>query len=305
MQPHKNKPHISAALAHLRSGVTATATALAVCAVLQFLIFGFVHFTTVRFSEPAHQPIPLAIAAPAHAAVASNTAAANGGATTAAAGFTPITAPRALSEWDTRFRTASDMLTSAAVIAAFLLSIFAVMGVIVAAGSGVPGVERAASAATWALLLGAACLPWHDMLPSMMFKGAFGDYATMVSLSDSVEASTASAFPMYASYLLAPVATLCGAIMVLLRFRQGVEEGVIVSSISELDQRLEREIANIKVGGAASSAPRAIAALNHAIGDKPEDPGDSDNSIRKSRSASVPRIGRALIGADDDSRRPI
>jgi hypothetical protein len=75
---------------------------------------------------------------------------------------------------------------------------------------------------------------------------------------------------LFAVYLLAPVASLCGSCLVLYRFRSGVAQGVIVTSVSELDERLEREMANIRARGvAASSSPRAVAALNQAIGDVP------------------------------------
>src|SRR5688572_1213761 len=53
------KPHVSPALAHLRHGVTTCALALAFFATLQMLVFGFVHFTEVRWVDekiPAPSP---------------------------------------------------------------------------------------------------------------------------------------------------------------------------------------------------------------------------------------------------------
>src|SRR5690606_25613394 len=73
------KPHVSAALAHLRHGITACALVVVAAAVVQMLVFGFVHFTQVRFEEPKREvtaqplsvvaaPRPVAGAKPAPAA---------------------------------------------------------------------------------------------------------------------------------------------------------------------------------------------------------------------------------------------
>jgi hypothetical protein len=145
--------------------------------------------------------------------------------------------------------------------------------VFIAGASGIPGVDRAVSAASWSLLLALAGLPWRDVMPSIPFPGVFGDYAAMITQSDAVDAGTGSTVRLFVVYLLAPLASLCGSCLVLYRFRAGVAQGVIVTSVSELDERLEREMASIRARGVvAASAPRAVAALNHAIGDTPQAP---------------------------------
>src|SRR5438105_614014 len=174
MSNFRPKPHVSASLAHLRVGVSGAGAVLAVCASVQLLIFGFVHFTHVRYAEARHEPAPIRVLAPPERPAVASTAAASTGVTLAPSGFTPVAAARVVDEWDARLHTLSDMSVSAAVVAGLLLAAFCVMGVVIAGASGVPGVERAVSAATWALLIAAACLPWHDIMPSMMFKGAFG-----------------------------------------------------------------------------------------------------------------------------------
>lgn len=310
----KPKPHVSAALSHLRFGVSAAAATLAICATIQLLIFGFVHFTRARFAEPTHETAPISVVAtaPAHAPGTTPLATTNGVALPPT-GFQAAVVPRALSEWDASMHTLSDMTISAGVVSGLLLSIFCILGVVIAGGAGVPGVERAVSAATWALLVAAACLPWHDIMPSMMFRGAFGDYSTMTSLSDEVDAGAVQPIPMFAAYLVAPLACVCGSLLVLWRFRQALAEGVILTSVSELDERLEREISNIRVGGVTGQPnARAVAALNNAIGDRPGD--DPDGPIphngaagRKPRS-SLSRLGRGWVngdGPDTEFKRPI
>jgi hypothetical protein len=52
--------------------------------------------------------------------------------------------------------------------------------------------------------------------------------------------------------------------VVVVRFRIGIEQGVIVTHASQLDEKLEREIRERKLG--ELSQPRAVGALNQAIG---------------------------------------
>ena len=49
------KPHVSAALAQLRHGVTICAMIVGLCAVVQMLVCGFVHFTKVRWAPARHE----------------------------------------------------------------------------------------------------------------------------------------------------------------------------------------------------------------------------------------------------------
>jgi hypothetical protein len=250
------KPHVSAALAQLRHGVTLAAMVVCLCAVVQMLVFGFVHFTEVRWEKPRHT-----VSALTYSVVKSG----DGAVPVAAA----APATRQLSQWEPTLNTASDLAVSVGVIATLVLAVMCALGVFIAGASAVPGVQHAVSAASWALLLALGGVPWRDIMPSIPFPGVFGDYLAMVATSDAVTAGAGSQVKLYAVYLLAPLASLAGSIMVLARFRAGVAQGIIIQSVSELDERLEREMAGIRARGVAASAPRAVAALNTAIGDVP------------------------------------
>ncbi len=253
------KPHVSAALAQLRHGVTICAMVVCLCAVVQMLVFGFVHFTQVRWAKPQHTVSPLT-----YTVVKSGET--NAG-TSAPVGAAQPT--RQLSEWEPTLNTASDLAVSIGVIATIMLALQCALGVFIAGASSVPGVDKAVSAASWALLLALGGVPWRDFMPSIPFPGVFGDYLAMVATSEAVDAGSGSQIKLYAVYLLAPFASLCGSIMVLSRFRSGVAQGVIIQSVSEIDERLDREMAGIRARGVAASSPRAMAALNTAIGDVP------------------------------------
>lgn len=251
------KPHVSAALAQLRHGVTICAAIVCVCAVVQMFVFGFVHFTQVRWARPQQAP------------AAVNYSVVKSGEMAAKPAPEAESGTRQLSDWEPTLNTASDLAVSIGVIATIMLALQCALGVFIAGASAVPGVHQAVSAASWALLLALGGVPWRDIMPSIPFPGVFGDYIAMVATSEAVDAGVGSGVKLYAVYLLAPIASLAGSIMVLARFRAGVAQGVIIQSVSELDERLEREMAGIRSRGVAASAPRAVAALNTAIGDTP------------------------------------
>lgn len=267
---HPPKPHVSAALAQLRHGVTLCALIVGMCAVIQMLVFGFVHFTQVRWAEPKREAQTFSVVMPMHTPAPAAPAATTTAAAPKAEHSDVPAISRQVSQWEPSLNTASDLAVSVGVIATVLLAVQCALGVFIAGAMGIPGVDRAVSAASWALLLALSGLPWRDVMPSIPFPGVFGDYASMISMSESVDAGGGSMLRLFVVYLLAPGASLCGSCLVLYRFRTGVAQGVIVTSVSELDERLEREMASIRSRGvAAASAPRAVAALNQAIGDTP------------------------------------
>lgn len=314
---HPTKPHVSAALAQLRHGVTLCALVVGACAIVQMFVFGFVHFTQVRWAEPRHE-------APNYSIVSSGRVGEIAGHRTPTAEIgevsdsSPSRIPRQASPWEPSLNTCSDLAVSIGVISTVLLAVQCALGVFIAGASGVPGVDRAVSASSWAILLALAGLPLRDVMPSIPFPGVFGDYSAMVNLSEAVDAGSGSVLKLFVVYLLVPMSSLCASILVLSRFRAGVAQGVIVTSVSELDERLEREMAGIRARGVAASAPRAVAALNHAIGDTPAPPAPQPAVEPETAPTRKPglfgaRAGKSWLShrrigemeADDGFKRPI
>ena len=268
------------------------------------LVFGFVHFTQVRYdkSERPAAVQPLSVI-PAHA----------GG----PAGqhqpppLDPQYAdlggrPHMLSVWDPSLHIVSDVAVSVGVISTVMLAALCLLGVAVAGGGAVPGVEKAVSAGCWSLALALVCIPWRDVLYSMPFPGIFSSYDAMTSLSDSVDQGQASVLRLLAMHLLMPLAALAVSLLALSRFRAGVAEGIILTSVSELDERLERELSQIRARGVAASTPRAVAALNEAIGEKPLAPAmpiEPDPSRHPSRPRSF-KGRRDAEAAEGEHKRP-
>jgi hypothetical protein len=265
----KPKPHVSDALRHLRVTIVACAVVLGVCISLQTLVWGFVHFTDVRWQEVEE--------------VVSNdnlSVVPSPGQTASISGRQVNSTPKAVTTQTVRVNrvhTASDgwfastigLTSSIGLLAAILLALAMHQGVVIAGGAAVPGVEKAVTAGVWAFIVAIVCAPLGEIVPNFPLDGVFTPYETMTATSEAVQqglpgAPSTAAF--YAEHLLLPVIAFAGVIFVVVHFLAGVEEGVIATSVNELDDRLAREMASIK--SVAGNQPRSIGALNKAMGDR-------------------------------------
>ncbi|MEO1129783.1 MAG: hypothetical protein AAFX05_08780, partial [Planctomycetota bacterium] len=146
------------------------------------------------------------------------------------------------------------------------LTILMLQAVVIAGGGNVPGVEMAVTASSWTLVIAALALPWSALLSTFVFPGVFQSYDTLVASSEAFRLAGERANPLayYSMHVLLPLLLLGGAAAAVIRFRMGVERGVIATHASQLDEKLEREIRARKLGELAT--PRAVGALNQAIG---------------------------------------
>lgn len=328
----EHRPHVSAALAHLRHGVTFSALTVGVCAIAQLVVFGFVHFTQVRWASDVPQTqtqqfsvvaTPVSRKQPEFNVRKDIAAEPDGGAGLDAAGgeslvkpalpasprgpvateLRRIEPPRVPGTGDVYLRRCSNLAVTVGIVATITLGLLTMMGVVVAGGACVPGVEKAVTAATWAVVMGLLAFPWRDVLESMPFPGVFGGYSAMTAASAGVDAGMGSSAAMFASHLLMPFGVLITSILVALRFHAGVEQGVIVTSVSELDEALEREMAGIRRRGVGSNiGSRAVGVLNQAIGDRSARSVEEPAAV-KAASARERRVGEADPG--EPLKRPI
>lgn len=300
------KPHVSAALRHLWFSVVLCAITLASCIALQTFITACVHFsdarwTTVDAPEPTGQPLTVV----QQQGEPTSTLRPGLGEKAQAA-----TVNRVLSKSDRWFSLASGLAQTFGVISALALALVMIQGVLVAAGGAVPGVERAVSATTWTIVIALVCLPLSSILPAMPFRGVFASYAQMTELSESLRQGSpeSSAALFHCQHFVFPFIVLFALALAVYRFRVGVEQGVIVTSVSELDEKLAKEMASIKV--AATTAPRSVGALHRAIGEEADEviaPGLT-RAVREAnradaRQAPMRRIGQPTSG--DPLERPI
>ncbi len=258
------KPHVSPALVQLRRGVTAAALAVILCAAVQLVVFGFVHFTSVRWVEPA---VPTA--------QAPTIVQASAGATLPPRPVTVEHAAKPLfpGRWDhvlSQFSTAASGLGTLAALV-LIMQLFA--GLAVAAGGAVPGVDRVARSLVWGSLAIVGCLPLSEFMPSLPLVGVFGSYARMTGASEAVNAGLASGSSLIAFYVAMPAAAITVLTLAAHQFHSGVAAGTIVTSVNDLDRKLEEEMVRVREAGpGVIVGARTVGALNRALGEAPERP---------------------------------
>ncbi len=271
---HTPRPHISAALQHLRAGVTLCACVLACALLAQVVAWGVIHY-----AAPAETALEQPQAGVATDVVFAAPEAESEGESTIAAtpqAVAPATAePGSASSINTvpsgsglmirRFASVSMVVGVAATVG---LCLFLFQSVAVAGGGGVPGVEKVVTATTWAMVVAALCVPWSSLLPAVPFEGVLRTGAGFDAASRAMNAGSTSALGFFGQHLVLPLLLVAGVAACALRYRAGVEGGVIVTHASMLDERLEAELRNRKLG--EGSTPRAVGALNSALGDTPE-----------------------------------
>lgn len=323
------RPHVSAAIRQLRGWVTLCAIVLAVSAGAQALVYAFVQFTDVRYVEvrQVRTEVPLRVVTSGE--VGGSEQVGSGGFAGGVRATVPETSSktvRILSGTNAWLDRTSSLACAAGLMSAVMLAVLTLLGVVVAGGACVPGVERVVTAGVWSLVLALLCLPWASIAPGVGVPGILVGYEAMTEAVDKgfTAGRTMGTLAGIAQWVVAPMVTMFAALGICLWFRAGVERGVIATSPSEFDRAVEREVEMIAKRGVASGAPKALGALNRAIGDEatavPPSPPQvnaveralqeaatiADSMTREAGSATGgagPRRPRAV--ADADFKRPI
>lgn len=276
---YPTQPHISAALRHLRFGVTTAAGVLALSLLAQVILWCFVHYTDVRQTRlgPPENEAREAIVVKSESA---KKPADDGAKSAKSAKPAPEPVARTSEDAadvnnvpgtnDALMRAAGSVIQTAGIISALLLVLLVFQCVAVAGGGNIPGVEMMVTAATWAIVVALLAVPLNGLIPSMTFPGVLAPYSAIADVTDSFRAggdAAPGAFTYYSRFIGLPMLMVLGLVTLVLRFRAGLEAGIIATSVSQLDEKLEREIRAMKLG--QISAPRAVGALNQAIGMQP------------------------------------
>jgi hypothetical protein len=311
------RPHISAAVKQLRTWVTICALIFATCAAAQMLVYGCVQYTDVRFAKVEQTKVSKPLRVVGVAEDAKTTAGAQSAAPIHEA-EPLLNAPRLngrassttvqvrmLSVANTWLERASSLACVIGVISVVCLTIFSMLGVAVAGGGNVPGVERVVTASAWSLVLTILCLPWNAIAPNLGIPGVFVNYEAMTNAADLalINGQPFGSLSSLAQWVMAPLISLFTVLGVCLWFRSGVEKGVIITSPSELDQLVAREAEMIAKRGVASSAPKAVGALHRAIGEEPVTANAVERALQEV-ARSVDHIGESTITASGPIRKP-
>ncbi|MCB9838821.1 MAG: hypothetical protein H6813_05740 [Phycisphaeraceae bacterium] len=258
--PRQHRPHVCSALQNLRAAVNVTTLVLGLCIGVHLLIWAFVHFTDVRWTEAEGAAAKQQYAVVEGEAPSQTTIATPRPAPTEA-GVDPNLVP---SSADRSMSLVVTLVDAIGVIASILLVGLTRQSVAIAAGASVPGVHKLVSASSWTLVIALTAVPLAGLINGFPLPGVFSGYAAMTGAHAAVTGGSLGTAAYFAMALGLPLACAGALALVFMRFLHGVEEGVIATSVSDLDDKLAREISGIKVG--SNAAPRAVGALNAAIG---------------------------------------
>lgn len=269
------RPHISHALQHLRSGVYGAGGVLMVALLAQLVCWTVIHFgqpDTTRLEAPAGEGQAKVIhtltkaeleareqfesSTPLEEKDEPETAVAQG----PSINEVPTGAGLVM-------RRLADVSQIVGIIASVALLVFMCQGVAVAGGGGVPGVEMVVTASTWSFVLASLAFPWAGVLPEVTFGGVLRSGEAMADGARAYANKETGAAAYFGLRVLLPFLMTGGAFACVLRFRAGVRRGIIVTHASMLDEQLEAELRKRKVG--EGFTPRAVGALNTAIGEAP------------------------------------
>ncbi|MFG0256702.1 MAG: hypothetical protein ACF8GE_02250 [Phycisphaerales bacterium JB043] len=281
----------------MRSTIVACAVVLGICVSLQTLTWAFVHFTDVRWKEVEEvvsDEQPVIVSEPGTSSSTRAAGATPGGTAPKAIRTQTVLINRVPSLQNTWFESTVTLVASIGFLAALLMAFRVHQGVVVAGGASVPGVEKVVTASSWAFIIALLCAPIGELVPAFPVHGVFASYESMTAASDLVKAKSPEApgfFSYYGEFFVIPMLVLAATWFVVVHFLNGIDQGVIATSVSELDEKLEREMSAAKAGGMTS---RTAGALNRAIGDRSE-PGQD----------ATPLKGIKAPSAGDPLSRPI
>ncbi len=255
-----SNPHISPALRHLRLIATVGASVLALCLLAQVLVGAFVHFTDISTTtlkpEPGEKPVKVVASAGGEELLP--------GRQRPDLGVEINTVP---SRGGVLLERTADLTQTLGVLGAIVLALAMFQSVTIAGNGRVPGVEMAVTASTWATMIALLCVPWQAVFAGFAYSGVFMNFEHLREASTAIRAhapNAPSGLSFYSTHFVFPLLMIVGLAAVVIRFRLGVEQGVIATHASQIDELLEREIRARKLG--ELSTPRAVGALNHAIG---------------------------------------
>jgi hypothetical protein len=118
------------------------------------------------------------------------------------------------------------------------------------------------------MVLAAIAVPFRDILPSLPVPGVFASYEAMTHSSGLWSTTGIGAGGTIAQWVVAPLLASAAAAMIALWFRAGVARGIIITSVSQLDELADREMMQINRQGVRNAVGKSVGALNRALGEE-------------------------------------
>jgi len=296
--------HFAIALKELRTGVTVCCWLIGVALLVQVIAWSLLSFTDIRYDvyqakASGDQSQVLTAEEIRRQAVRD--------ATTGDEGVVTADVNRQLSKADRILGMLTSLAGAVGTMGVLALLPLLGLGVILAAGTATAGVEKASGAFVWAVVLVILAVPWGSFFTAVPFDGLFTDYGAMthdttqwrLGIVAGEEASpTGRGVLFFGRWLVLPLAGVAGIAAIGLRFRSGVEAGLIPKEDLRLDPELEREVARIKatslVGGGRTAGALRNTMGNGDAGDEEDKPATKPPPPDPARSIRQPSPGQPL-----------
>ncbi len=222
---------------------------------------------------------------------------------------------RVLSDWDMILARLTDVSACLGAVSLLALGGLASLNVIVSATGatrmGAEPIRLVAACAVWSIGLGFLGLPLSQAIPSMPLPGVFHWYDAMIAsipapgpqmtpeLAAAGPVQTPTIYIPLATHVVVPIAAMSAVVLVMLRTTTATSAGWIIEAVSELDEAVEREVAEINARNVSMSMPRVVGALNQAVGST------SEASKPQPKPPGKPGGSALKLSDNDNSRRPI
>ncbi len=240
--PQPARPHIAAALQHLRSGVTLCGSVLCLALAAQVIVWACVHFMDLRTKrlgpETGAAPLTVVTRSPGEDALektapvpragpvgASSARSLIPGSNQARSSSVPAEAPEAgpvaapadvnlvRAPGDLVLSRVAAIVQAAGIIASVTLALVLVLGVLIASGAQAPGVQYCVTAAFWGIVIACLGVPMTGLVPGSAFPGVFASYGVMAQAADLYRLDSPTALPgpgYYGLFCLLPMAVAVG-----------------------------------------------------------------------------------------------
>lgn len=248
--------HASPALLALRRGAVFSALVVAAAIFAQALVFGFAHFTEIRFetvaAEKATRKEQLAVVdAQPRKQIDPATL------------DKEVAETRTLGKTDQVLATVSGIASSAGVVALAVLMAQCWMATSIVASAGVIGMQRAVRASTSVTALFAMCVPWSSVIPASPIWGVFCGYQPLIDAGNAVASGARSEFAVVTLHAIMPIILIGLVVWAIFNLSVGISAGIVKHAIDPL---IEAEIEDVRAHGAGSLyAVRASGDISRAV----------------------------------------
>ncbi len=292
--------HSALALAQLRNSVAACCWVVGVALLIQVMTWSLASFTDLRYQKIAatEQSGPPRVLSPEEVRRQAIQSSQNNSVTLDHSG---AEVNRVFSKYNQYFMIQTDLASGLGILASVALLPLLGLGVVLAAGASVPGVERTVGSFVWAIVITMLVLPLGSFIEAMPFNGIFTSYDSMMLEVEHYRAGDGGGVIFFGKYLLLPVACMAGIASIGLRFRSATFAGLMPREDYRLDPELEKEVANTRASslvGGGRTAGAFTATLRHEEEPVPAKPKAAPRDEPPMRSLRA-------VSPGDAPRRPI